>query len=339
MNRLIEKLIAGEDLSADEASDLVSAMIRDDADAVHVGAALTALRAKGETADELRGFARTMLGHAVSVPFDCGDAVDIVGTGGDGSNSLNLSTGSALLAAVCGVPVVKHGNRAVSGRSGSADVLEALGFAIPSSPVEAGAQLGAAGFTFLYAPDYHPALGALKEIRRRLGVRTIFNILGPLLNPAKPPYAVIGAPRRDIASLMADALSSMGVRRAFVVHGADDWDEPTPLGPFSILDVRDGGVTTLVRDPADFGISRCVAEDLAGGDPDHNADELRMVFEGRRNAHRDALSIGAALALEVSGRVGGLAEGLEVAGDALDSGRAVALLDRVIMFEGAHGDG
>ncbi len=325
----VEKLISGADLSCQESAALLSAMTAPNAEPALIGAALTALRAKGETGDEVRGFANAMLAQAVDVPFDCDDAVDVVGTGGDGSNSLNLSTGAALLTAACEAPVVKHGNRAVSGRSGSADVLEALQYTMPKSPEDAGDVFRKTGFTFLFAPDYHPALTALRTLRRTLGIRTIFNILGPLLNPARPPYAVIGAPSLQIAKLMSDAIVGMEFRRAFVIHGSHDWDEPTPLGPFTIFEITNGDVHTDQRDPAYFGLPRCTTEDLAGGEPDHNAARLCDALAGKKGAHRDALMLGAALALEVTGRAGEFADGLSIAAETIDSGAADEFLERL----------
>ena len=323
----VEKLISRQDLSSEESAALLSALTDPKAEPALVGAALAALRAKGETGEEIRGFARAMLAQAVRVDFDRDDAVDIVGTGGDGSNSLNLSTGAALLTAACGTRVVKHGNRAVSSRSGSADVLEALHYRIPQSPDEAGDAFRRTGFTFLFAPTYHPALSALRTVRRALGIRTIFNILGPLINPARPPYAVIGTPNREIARLMANAITGMDFRRVFVVHGANDWDEPTPLGPFTIVKVCGGDVRVEHRDPADFGLRRCRTDELAGGDASYNAARLRDAFAGEKGAHRDALLLGAALALEVTGRVTEFGEGLAIAVETLDSGAAVEFLD------------
>ncbi len=198
-------------------------------------------------------------------------AVDIVGTGGDASGSLNLSTGAALLAAAAGVPVVKHGNRSVSSRAGSADVLEALGLPVPLDEQRAGDCFAATGFTFLFAPHYHPAMKKIAPVRAALGVRTVFNILGPLTNPAAPPFHVIGAFDLPTAGLMAETLAGMAVERAFVVHGAAGWDEPTPIGPFDLYDVRAGAVRHERREAGDYGLATCAAGELAGGDAVHNA--------------------------------------------------------------------
>ncbi len=209
-------------------------------------------------------------------------SIDIVGTGGDGSNSLNISTGTAIVTAACGMPVVKHGNRSVSSRAGSADVLAALGLKLPLDERAAANCLEATGFTFLFAPYYHPAMKAVAPIRAALGVRTVFNILGPLSNPARPPYHLLGAFSLETAQLMADAISGLEIERAFVVHGAAGWDEPTTVGPFTLFDVRPGKVSVETRTPEDFGLGRCTTDELVGGDPAHNAGALRDVLEGRR---------------------------------------------------------
>ncbi len=215
------------------------------------GALLAALRSKGVTADEVRGFARAMRALARQPAIaPSPHAIDIVGTGGDTSGSFNLSTGAALLTAACGVDVVKHGNRSVSSQCGSADVLEQLGLKLPLDESAAGACLAATKFTFLFAPHYHPAMKAVAPIRQALGVRTVFNILGPLTNPAAPKFQLTGAFNLPTAQLMAEALSGLPIERAFVVHGAEGWDEPTPLGPFTVLDVRPGKVTR--RNPQSF---------------------------------------------------------------------------------------
>ncbi len=239
---------------------------------------------------------------------------------------MNLSTGAALLAAACGQPVVKHGNRSVSSRSGSADVLQHLGLRLPLDEEAAGRCLQQTGFTFLFAPYYHPAMKALAPVRRALGVRTVFNILGPLTNPAEPPYYLIGAFSVAAARLIADALSGLPVERAYVVHGTPSWDEATPIGPFTLFDVRKGSVTRREVDPQAYGLLRCRPSDLAGGDATENADKMRATFEGEPGPHRDALALGAALALELTGLAPKPDTALETALDAIDSGAASRLL-------------
>lgn len=330
MSDVLERLLRGEDLPQPDAEALLDALTDPRTDVIWSGAVLAALRAKGETADEVRGFAVAMRKRARHVTLPAGSgAVDLVGTGGDGSGSYNLSTGAALLAAAAGVPVVKHGNRSVSSASGAADVLAALGYARPQGPDDVPAALERSGFVFLFAPDFHPAVRTVAPVRQALGVRTIFNVLGPLSNPAEPPFAVIGAFSAPVARLMADALVGLDLERAFVVHGEPGWDEATPVGPFLLLDVHGGRVREETRDPADAGVARCAPEDLRGGDPTYNANALRSVFDGESGAHADALALSAGLALEVSGRAEDLADGVARARETLDSGAAAAFLDRL----------
>jgi anthranilate phosphoribosyltransferase len=294
------------------------------------GALLTALRMKGEVAAEIRGFAIGMRELARTPVLPPGEHVDIVGTGGDGSGSLNLSTGSALLAAACGATVVKHGNRSVSSRCGSADVLMSLGLPLPLDEQQSGKCLEHTGFTFLFAPHFHPAMKHIAPVRAALGARTVFNILGPLTNPAEPAYHVIGAYSEEVAELMAQTLAGMPLKRAFVIHGAEGWDEATPIGPFICFDVHDGAVTRYVRDPLDAGIERCSADALLGGEPESNCARLRDALSGADTlAHRNALALGAGLALEVTGLAATLADGVDRARAALSSGKGAQLLARL----------
>jgi anthranilate phosphoribosyltransferase len=330
----LDKLLNRRNLDELEAEDLLLQLIDPSGAPAMAGAILAALRSKGVVADEVRGFARGMrrVARRPQVPVDL-RAIDVVGTGGDASGSLNISTGTALLTAACGVPVLKHGNRSVSSRAGSADVLEALGLKIPLDEKEAADCLAASNFTFLFAPHYHPAMKAVGAVRAALGVRTIFNILGPLTNPAAPPFHLIGAFSLDIARLIAETLSGMEVERTFVVHGAEGWDEPTPVGPFTVFDVRPGNVHMQVRVPADYGLQTCTAAGLSGGDAEHNARALEAVLTGRdRGPHRDCLLLGTALALEVAGRVRTPQEGVEVAAAAIDGGKAQGVLQSIVSF-------
>lgn len=331
---LLEKVMAGNDLNEDESASILRDMARGELEPPLAGGLLIALRAKGEVASEIRGFAQAMRELAVRPSIPSGEAyVDIVGTGGDGSGSLNLSTGSALLAAACGAKVLKHGNRSISSQSGSADVLKAIGLPVPLDEQQAAACLDALGFTFLFAPHYHPAMKSIAPVRVALGVRTMFNILGPLANPARPPFHVIGAFSESMAELMADTLSGMDAQRGLVVHGAPGWDEPTPVGPFLCFDVRPGAVERTVRDPADYGLPRCSAEDLQGAGPEENAARLRdALCGGDSPAHRDALILGAALALEVTGAVTDARAGVERARAALEAGTGRAFIERLESF-------
>ncbi|MBU2678350.1 MAG: anthranilate phosphoribosyltransferase [Gammaproteobacteria bacterium] len=330
-SRLLDRLLDGHALSEREAYDLMHKLAEGELPPAMAGALLAGLRAKGETADEIRGFATAMRELALhpEIP-DGAPTVDTVGTGGDGSGSLNLSTGTGLLAAAAGSRVVKHGNRSISSRSGSADLLECLGMPLPLKEQEAVDCLNATNFTFLFAPAYHPAMKAVMPIRGALSVRTVFNVLGPLTNPAAPPFQLIGAYSKDAARLMADTLAGMPLERAFVVHGEPGWDEATPAGDFWLYDVRPGVVTESKRSPADYGLQRCSPEELRGGDAEHNAAELIRVFKGEdKGAHRDALLMGTSLVLEVQGAAENAVDGVSKAAAALDDGRAEALLENM----------
>jgi anthranilate phosphoribosyltransferase len=327
----LDALLERRDLTEDAAYELMVSLTDPAMAPAMTGALLAALRIKGATAAEVRGFARAMrsLARRPGIPVDA-PVADVVGTGGDGSHSLNLSTGAALLAAACGVRVAKHGNRSVSSRCGSADVLEALGLALPLDERAAGECLDRTGFTFLFAPHYHPAMKAIAPVRQALGVRTIFNLLGPLSNPAQAPYALIGAWSLDIAELMAETLAGMPIRRMFVVCGDTGWDEPTPATPFTLFDVGPGTVRRSRRSAADFGLPACRAEELVGGDAAHNARRLAAVLRGAEaGGHRDALAMGAALVCEVTGLADGPCEGARLAAAAIDDGRAARLLDAI----------
>ena len=325
---MLDILLNGESLSEQEAYRLMHKLAEGEMPDALAGALLAGLRAKGETADEIRGFATAMRELAVHPKIPEGaPTVDTVGTGGDGSGSLNLSTGTGLLAAAAGARVVKHGNRSISSKSGSADMLECLGMPLPLHEPAALACLDALNFTFLFAPAYHPAMKSIMPVRGAMGVRTVFNMLGPLTNPAAPPYMLIGAWSPDAARLMAGALSGMPIKRAFVVHGEPGWDEATPVGEFLLFDVTQGKVTELERSPEDYGLDRCSPEDLAGGDADHNAKELVAVFSGEdKGAHRDALLLGTSLVLEVAGLAEDPKAGVAMAAAAIDSGAASEFL-------------
>jgi anthranilate phosphoribosyltransferase len=328
MNPTLDRLLRREDLTETEAGDLLATLTAEETPPAFSGAALAALRSKGETPGELRAFVRGLCAAARPIPLPAGPPlVDIVGTGGDSSGSLNLSTGSALLAAACGLRVAKHGNRSVSSRSGSADVLEALGAPLPRDPEAAAGSLARTGFTFLFAPFFHPAMRSIAPVRRALGVRTVFNLVGPLANPASPPYRLIGAFSAEAAALMAESLAGMEVERAFVVHGAPGWDEPTPAGEFLLFDVRPGRIERRVEDPGEYGLPRCSPADLAGADPGTNAAALRSVLQGEAGPHRDALTLGAGLALLLTGVETSRRDAVRRAARAIDGGDSVRLLE------------
>lgn len=341
LREVLERLLAGESLAEAEAQQLLVQLTDESLSPAMVAAQLVALRAKGVVAEEVRGFAKGMraLARRPELPF-VGKTVDVVGTGGDGSGSVNLSTGAALLAAAAGAQVVKHGNRSISSRSGSADLLEALGLKLPLQGADIGGCLTATGFTFLFAPHHHPAMKAVGPVRGAMGIRTVFNLLGPLTNPAAPPFGLIGAFNLDTARLMAEAFAGLPIERVFVVHGEPGWDEPTPCGPFHLFDVHktDGSelatVAHTVRDPlTDYGLPRCLPEELAGGDGAHNAERLLQVFRGEdQGAHRHALLLGAALVLEVTAQAATPRDALAMAAAAIDSGAALRMAEALRAF-------
>jgi anthranilate phosphoribosyltransferase len=325
---LLTQLLERRHLSEAQAQELLAHLTDAALPPALAGGLLAALAAKGVVADEARGLARAMrrLARRPELPAQL-RAIDIVGTGGDASGSLNISTGTALLVAACGLPVVKHGNRSVSSRCGSADVLEALGLPVPLDAAAAARCLSETGFTFLFAPHYHPATRALAPVRAALGVRTVFNILGPLVNPAQPPLHLVGAYSLEVARLIAETFQGLPIERTFVVHGAEGWDEPTPVGPFTVFDVRPGTMLQSERSAADYGLPPCAVAELAGGDAAQNARALEAVLQGRSHgAHRDCLLLGAALALEVAGAASTPREGVARAAAAIEGGAAARLL-------------
>jgi anthranilate phosphoribosyltransferase len=332
--QILEQLLAQQNMSEEQAAALLHQLTAPDLSPVMAGALLAALRAKGVTAGEVRGFAGAMRSLAVKPALPEGiDAIDIVGTGGDGSGSLNLSTGAALLAAACGLPVVKHGNRSISSRCGSADLIEAIGFTLPLDENRAAECFVATGFTFLFAPYFHPSMKALAPIRAALGVRTVFNLLGPLTNPAAPRYLLVGAYDAPTAELMAGTLAGMRIERGWVVHGASGWDEATPIGSFVAFDVQNDQVTRHEINPEEFGIARCSPRQLAGGDAKTNIKALIDVFEGRDiGPHLDTLVLQCGLALMISGRAQSIAGGIALARAVVDSGKALAWLQRLRAF-------
>jgi anthranilate phosphoribosyltransferase len=334
MRQTLERLLDRQHLSEQEASELLIALTDATLAPAMGGAILAALRAKGVTADEVRGFAKSMRKLARRPELSPGSPlVDMVGTGGDGSGSFNLSTGAALLVASMGIRVAKHGTSSVSSRSGSADVIRALGLNLPLDERASGECLDATGFTFFFAPHYHPAMKAVMPIRQALGVRTVFNILGPLSNPAEPDFHLIGAYHVDIAELMAETMKGMPLKRAYVVHGASGWDEATPIGPFTVFDVTPGKVVRSTRSAEEFMLPQCSVEDLKGGDAAYNAEHLRAVLDGReQGAHRNALILQAALVLELLGKAASAQDAAHMAQDAIESGAGRRLLEKLTAF-------
>jgi anthranilate phosphoribosyltransferase len=329
---VLERLLAGQDLDAATMEACFEALMGGEWTEAQQAAFLTALRAKGEAPAEVAAAARVLRRFAVPVETRRRPLIDTCGTGGDGAHTLNISTGAALVAAACGAAVAKHGNRSVSSRCGSADVLEALGVPLDLEAERLGELIDAEGFAFLFAPRLHPAMKVVMPVRRGLGVRTVFNLLGPLSNPAGVTRQVVGVYNRAAQGLVAGALAALGAEHAWVVHSDDGLDEVSVCAPTRVVEVRAGAVAgELVVDPADLGIARAEREALAGGDAAENAHRLRAILSGEeRSAASDAVALNAGAALVVAGFVADLRSGLAAARERLASGAAAATLDRVV---------
>ena len=329
MKELLIKLANGHNLSESEAEQAMHLMMDGSASPVEISAYLTLLRSKGETIPELTGSARAMRDHALLVSAAQEALVDTCGTGGDNAGTFNISTAAAIVAAASGVPVAKHGNRAASSQSGSADVLEALGVAIELTPVQAEACLRQTGISFLFAQAFHPAMKQVAPVRRALGFRTMFNILGPLTNPARPMRQVLGTPSREIAEKMANVLLNLGMEHAFVVHSEDGLDELSIAGRTHVYEVKSGQLTYYSLTPADFGLDSAPLEEVKGGTPKDNARIVLRVLTGEMGAARDIVVMNAAAAIYVSGLSGTLLSAASIAKAAIDSGAAASTLERL----------
>lgn len=308
-------------LRADEAEDAMGLILRGDASPVELTAFLIALRSRGETAEELTGFARAMRAAATPLAIP-GPLLDTCGTGGNRVATFNISTTAAFVLAGAGVRVAKHGNRAISSRCGSSDVLEKLGIDI-SRPADAIARLG---IGFLYAPAFHPAMRHVQPLRRELKLRTVFNMLGPLTNPALANTQIVGAYSAHAAGLMAHALAALGLERGFVFHGADGLGEVSTVGATVVFEVREGKVNESVWWPEAFGVERARVEDLAGGGVEVNAGIARAVLTGKKGPARDIVMVNAAVGLMAAGKAGAVADAMRLAADSIDSGAAHAKL-------------
>jgi anthranilate phosphoribosyltransferase len=327
---LIEKVVAHEDLTEEEAAAAMREVMEGRAAPAALAGLLSALVMKGERPVEIVGFARTMRERAVKLSAPAGDVFDTCGTGGDRSGTFNISSAAAVVLASCGVKVAKHGNRSVSSRCGSADVFEQLGVNIVAPPAVIERSLHDANIAFFFAPTFHPSMKHAGPTRRELGIRTAFNLLGPLTNPAGATRQIVGVPRSELTDLIARALMLLGSTRAWVVHGADGIDEISTTGYTKVSECRNGAVHTFYVHPADFGLAKASPEDLTGGGAAANAAIVSRVLGGARGPARDVVLLNAGAALFVAGHVESVREGIRRAGDAIDSGAAAATLQRMV---------
>ena len=326
----IAMLIDGTDLTEEQAETVMSEIIDGQATDAQIASYVTALRMKGETLSEVCGSARAMRARAAGITVDSSSVVDTCGTGGDGAHTFNISTTVAFVVSGAGMTVAKHGNRAVSSRSGSADVLKQLGVCIDLSPAGVEACINQTGIGFLFAPVFHPAMAKVAGPRKELGIRTIFNILGPLTNPARATSQVLGVYDEALTELMANALVRLGSRHSFVVHGMDGLDEITLTDRSKISEGKNGTIESYYVAPEDLGFSRCASVELKGGDADENANILTQILEGHPGPRRDIVLLNAAPAIVAGGKANTVAEGLAKAKESIDSGRAKEKLKQLI---------
>jgi anthranilate phosphoribosyltransferase len=336
---LFAELLEGNHLTRARSRDVMAAIMAGEATEAQIAAFLTVLRTKGETADEMTGFVEAMRGAARPVTI-AAPVVDLVGTGGDRSGTFNISTTAALIAAGAGVKIAKHGNRAASSRTGSADLLEAVGLDLEMAPEDTVAMINEIGFGFFYAPHYHPAMRHAGPVRRQLGFRTVFNFLGPLCNPAGAKRYALGVSEPRMASLMIQVLANLGAESAFVFYGEDGLDELTTTGPSYIYRLKAGEITHAEFTPEDFGVPRAVLGDLRGGDAVENVAITRAILDGETGPKRDIALVNAAPAIVAAGMAEGFVGAMAVAAESVDSGRAREVLERAVALSArSAGDG
>jgi anthranilate phosphoribosyltransferase len=328
----IQLLLDGHHLSRADARELMGSIMDGEATQAQIAGFLVALRTKGETADEIAGFAEAMREHVVPVTPQRSPVVDIVGTGGDGAHTFNISTAAALVAAAAGAAVAKHGNRAASSQAGSADVLEELGIALEQPPERIALSIDDLGFGFMFARAHHPAMRFVAPVRAEIGIRTVFNVLGPLANPAGACDGVFGVYSPALVPLFAEALAELGARRAFVVHGQGGLDELSPSGPSLVAEIVDGDVTEWELDPRDLGIEPTDPAELRGGSAAENAVIVRNVLSGELGGRRDAVLLNASGALVAAGLADDLVDGIALGAETIDSGAAASRLDALVAF-------
>ena len=333
----IARLVEKRGLTAQEAEEVMGEVMRGEATPAQMAAYLVALRLKGETVQEITGSARAMRAHALKVEVHR-EVVDTCGTGGDETGTFNISTTAALVAAAAGLYVAKHGNRSVSFRCGSADLMEALGVKIDLGPKEVARCIEKVGIGFLFAPRFHPAMKHVAPVRKELGLRTIFNLLGPLTNPASAKVQLVGVYSPELTPVLARVLGGLGTRRALVVHGADGLDELSTTGPNRVSELRDGRVTTYVLDPLEYGLPRAHLQDLGGGNIEENCRLTLDVLKGEKGPRRDVVLLNTAAILYAADKAPDLVQGLEAATEAIDSGRARKKLEELVRFIRSLGD-
>ncbi|MCL2633025.1 MAG: anthranilate phosphoribosyltransferase [Oscillospiraceae bacterium] len=333
----IIKAARKENLSYDEAKEVMNEIMSGQASQIQMAAYLTSMAVKGETIDEITGSAAGMRSHCVRLLHNM-DVLEIVGTGGDNSNSFNISTTSAIVTSAAGIPVAKHGNRAASSKCGAADVLEALGVNIIATPDKSLKMLEEINICFLFAQNYHIAMKYVAPVRKELGIRTIFNILGPLVNPAGANKELLGVYEEDMVEPMAKVLANLGVQHALVVYGRDGLDEISMSAETSVCEVRDGFLKPYVITPEQFGLKRCDKSDLIGGNPQENAAITREILSGGGGAKKDAVILNSAAAIHVAKPEVSLQEGVDIARDIIDSGKALEQLEKFIKHSGASHD-
>jgi len=328
----IQLLLDGHHLSREDAHELMGSIMDGEATPAQIAGFLVALRTKGETADEIAGFAEAMREHVVPVTPERSPVVDSVGTGGDGANTFNISTAAALVAAAAGAAVAKHGNRAASSQAGSADVLEELGIDIEQTPERIARSIDELGFGFMFARAHHPAMRFVAPVRQEIGIRTVFNVLGPLANPAGACDGVFGVYSAELAPTYAEALAELGARRAYVVHGFGGIDELSPFGPSLVFEIVDGDIREWELDPRDLGLEPADPDVLRGGTAAENAATIRAVLAGEPGGRRDAVLLNAAACLVAAGLADDLVEGLALGAETIDSGAARSRLEALVAF-------
>ncbi len=339
MKEILLALSRGENLSEPTAQDAMHQMMSGTASPAQIAAYLTLLQVKGETIEELTGSARAMRDHAIQLVLPYDDVIDTCGTGGDHSGTFNISTAASFVLAAGSIRVAKHGNRAASSLTGSADVLAELGVAIDLTPLQAKRCLDETGFCFLFAQSYHPAMKHVAPIRKELGFRTMFNFLGPLTNPAQPKYQVLGTPSVDVAEKMARVLAALDCQRALVVHAEDGLDELSITGMSHVFEVNEGTVHPYNVTPADFGLKTHPLHAIAGGIPEENAAIIRHVFQGEKGARRDVVVMNAAAGFYVAKKVSSYQEGARLAERLIDEGKAAQKLHEVCVFSQSVAEG